>query len=450
MQTHFAPAQLTDPDTAASARIIRGCVHCGFCTATCPTYVLLGDELDSPRGRIYLIKEMLENGRAASAPIVRHIDRCLSCLACMTSCPSGVNYQHLIDHARVHVERTYPRPLPDRLWRALLARVLPYPGRLRVALGLARTLQRLLGMLPARAAAVLGRMPASLQAALALAARVPAPARERRPRSPAKEDAPAVHAPESRGRVALLRGCAPSVLAPQIESASARVLERAGFEVVRIPGCCGALVHHMGRRAQAHELAAALLARVSAAGPLDAVAVTASGCGTHLKDLGYQLRGDSKLAAPAARLAAATRDVSELIYAAAIDGTLDFTVAHRAGGPAGLVVAYHSACSMQHGQHLEEPPRRLLTLAGMKLREIPESHLCCGSAGVYNLLEPRIAQALRARKLANLERTGAALVATGNLGCALQLGDPARPVLHSVELLDWALGGQRPPGCAAS
>lgn len=425
MQTRFAERQLADPAVAASEQILRKCVHCGFCTSMCPTYVLLGDELDSPRGRIYLIKDMLENDRAATAEVVRHVDRCLSCLSCMTTCPSGVHYQHLVDHARTHIERTYRRPLAERWLRAALAAVLPYPRRLRAALAFAAVGRVVEPLLPKR-----------LRALLALAPR------RGRTAAAAPETAPRIEA--KRVRVALLTGCVQTVVAPEINAATVRVLERAGAEVVPISGCCGALVHHLGREAQSHDFAAAIIERIHAeleGKGLAAVVANASGCGTQIKDYGYMFRNDPRLAAKAAAASAKARDVTEVL------ATLGLP--ERVRDPAALSVAYHSACSMQHGQRLDGPPRELLVAAGFEVREIGEGHLCCGSAGTYNVLQPELATRLRDRKLGHVARTGAAVVATGNVGCMLQLAQAAKvPVVHTVQLLDWATGGPVPPDLA--
>jgi glycolate oxidase iron-sulfur subunit len=434
MQTSFTDAQLADPHVAESEKILRKCVHCGFCTATCPTYVTLGNELDSPRGRIYLIKDMLENGRPADTQIVTHIDRCLSCLSCMTTCPSGVNYMHLVDHARVHIEKTYRRPFADRLVRTLLAFVLPSRRRFRMALKLARFGQPFAGLLRSR--------PASrpLAAMLALAPeRVPDV-------SPATR--PGVHAPsgERRGRVALLTGCAQAVLAPGINEATIRLLTRLGVETVlpRGEACCGALVHHLGKEEAA--LAAArrnvdAWTREIERGGLDAIVITASGCGTTIKDYGFMLRLDPAYAEKAARVSALAKDVTEYL-----DG-LDLP---EPSTRPGLTVAYHSACSMQHGQKIVRQPKQLLARAGFLVKEPREGHLCCGSAGTYNILQPEIARKLRERKVGNIEATGAALVATGNIGCMTQIGGASRlPVVHTVALLDWAYGGPKPDGVPA-
>jgi glycolate oxidase iron-sulfur subunit len=427
MQTQFKPAALLDPDTIEAEKVLRKCVHCGFCTATCPTYVLLGDELDSPRGRIYLIKDMLEQDRPATAAVVKHLDRCLSCLGCMTTCPSGVHYQHLIDHARDHVERTYRRPLADRLLRGLLAKVLPFPKRMRLALKLAVV------------------VPGFLRESTLLAAPLRAMLQLARTHASAPRAQLTVNPPPKtpHGRIALVLGCAQGVLTPETHAATQRLLTRAGWEVVPVSGCCGALTHHLGRREEACDFAARLIANLrtaSAAGELDAIVVNASGCGTQLKDYGFMLRNHPQLAADAARFSALSRDITEVL------GQAPLPLQPLAPRP---VIAYHSACSMQHGQKLDSVPRRLLREAGFEVRDIAEGHLCCGSAGSYNILQPRIATQLRDRKLANIDRTGASVIATGNVGCILQLrSGSALPVVHTVELLDWACGGPEPAALA--
>lgn len=435
MQTTFDPQALADPRMRRSEKILRSCVHCGFCTATCPTYLLLGDELDSPRGRIYLIKDMLEGGKPATGEVVKHIDRCLSCLSCMTTCPSGVDYMHLIDHARLYIEQTYDRPWTDRLLRAVLAAVLPHRGRFRLALQAARLgkpLKPALARLPAlgpRLAALLDLAPTVMPAR-------PAPS------SPAARALPSGGG--ARKRVALLTGCAQAVLKPSINAATARLLARHGVEAV-LPGgegCCGALVHHMGREAQALAFARANIdvwTRELDAGGLDAILITASGCGTTVKDYGFMLREDPAYAEKAARVAGLAKDVTE--YLAGLD-----MAPVRATGQ---VVAYHSACSMQHGQKLGDGPKTLLRAAGFKVKDVPEGHICCGSAGTYNILQPEIAGQLRARKAANIARLKPDLIATGNIGCITQIGlGTATPILHTVELLDWATGGPVPPELA--
>ena len=430
MQTSFTPAQLRDPDTASSNQVLRTCVHCGFCTATCPTFVLLGDELDSPRGRIYLIKDMLESGRRASEEVVRHIDRCLSCLACMTTCPSGVNYMHLVDHARIYIENTYRRPWHEQLLRAVLARVLPSPRLLRLSLVGARLAKPFVGLIPGQ-----GMFSQRLRALLALApARLPAGSATQVQRIYRALG-------ERRGRVALLAGCAQQVLAPEINEATIRLLTRMGFEVAVPPesGCCGALVHHMGKHAPAMASARANIeswSREAEGEGLDAIVVNASGCGTTLKDYGFQFRSEPEpWRSRAARCSELALDISEFLIRFGYQ---------PARPPPGLTVAYHSACSLQHGQKVTEEPKALLKRAGFTVVEPAESHICCGSAGTYNILQPEIASQLRARKLANLAIKNPDLVAAGNIGCITQLAGGVLPVLHTIELLDWMAGGPEP------
>ncbi|WP_417666574.1 glycolate oxidase subunit GlcF [Roseibium sp.] len=433
MQTNFSLAQLADPAVAESEKILRKCVHCGFCTATCPTFALLGDELDSPRGRIYLIKDMLENDRPADEKVVKHVDRCLSCLSCMTTCPSGVNYMHLVDHARAHIEKTYKRPLTDRLMRELLAFVLPHPKRFRLALVGAFFARPLSGALKG-----LGGPLAKLGAMLALA---PAQAPTR-----STAEGPGVFAPvtaEKKGRVALLSGCAQPVLKPSINEATIRLLTRAGYEIV-LPegeGCCGALVHHMGKEEAALENARrnvdAWTRELEGEG-LEAILITASGCGTTIKDYGFMLREDPAYADKAAKVSALAKDITEFL----VESTLGEPVVKP-----DLRVAYHSACSMQHGQKITRQPKDLLKAAGFEVKDVPEGHLCCGSAGTYNILQPEIATRLRDRKVANIEKTQPDLIATGNIGCMTQIGQgTGLPIIHTAELLDWVYGGPLPEG----
>ncbi|GAB5374501.1 MAG: glycolate oxidase subunit GlcF [Acuticoccus sp.] len=457
MQTHFSEAQRADPAIRHVDTILRACVHCGFCTATCPTFALLGDECDSPRGRIYLIKDMLENERAPTESDVRHVDRCLSCLACMTTCPSGVNYMHLVDHARTYIEEKHTRPLGDRLLRGVLAAVLPHPRRFRLSLTAARLAAPLATLMRPRAAASPAPAAPAGSAAPAIVnrARRNAPGagflervgamlalapRHMPPASAAPR--PGVFAPEGprRARVALLTGCAQSVLAPSINEATIRVLNRAGVEVV-LPqgeGCCGALVHHMGKAERSHAAAKANIdawqREIDGVG-LDAIIITASGCGTTIKDYGFMLSQDPAYADKAARISALAKDITEFVSG------LDMAPPVRTSD---VAVAYHSACSMQHGQKIRREPKALLEAAGFTVRDVAEGHLCCGSAGTYNIMQPGIAAELKARKLANLDATGAGIVATGNIGCMTQLGSGPQPVVHTIELIDWAQGGPEP------
>ena len=427
MQTKFTEAQLADPGTARANQILRSCVHCGFCTATCPTYQVLGDELDSPRGRIYLIKDMLENERVPDEKTVTHIDRCLSCLACMTTCPSGVHYMHLVDHARAYIEEHYRRPWPDRALRWLLARILPHPMRFRLALAAAKLGRPLRGLMPdARLRAMLDMVPA----------RIPPVSRN---------DDPQSFAPlgPRRMRVALMTGCAQKALDTDINDATIRLLTRLGCEVVvaKGAGCCGALTHHMGREAEAHGSAAAnihaWMAEIRGEG-LEAIVINTSGCGTTVKDYGHMFRS-GPLAAEAAEISARALDVSELLVKLGLPE----------GAPKGLRVAYHAACSLQHGQKVKTAPKDLLKRAGFEVVEPADPHLCCGSAGTYNLMQPEISGELKRRKVATLEAKAPQVIAAGNIGCMMQIGSGTGvPVVHTVQLLDWATGGPVPPALA--
>jgi glycolate oxidase iron-sulfur subunit len=428
MQTNFSLAQLADPKTAEAEAILRKCVHCGFCTATCPTYVTLGNELDSPRGRIYLIKDMLENDRPADETVATHVDRCLSCLACTTTCPSGVDYMHLIDHARVHVEKTYKRPLMTRLQRAVLALLMPSPRLFRSAMTAAKLAKPFAG--------VMKRVPAlrSFGAMLDLApASLPAPSPYAVPGRFAAEG-------EKRKRVALLTGCVQSVMDPGINKAAIELMTRFGVEVVlpKGEGCCGSLRHHMGHEepalASARRNIDAWIAEMDDEG-LDAIVITGSGCGTTIKDYGHMLKSDPAYAAKASRVAALARDVTEML------DLLDLPDLEKRG----TRVAYHAACSLQHGQKITLQPKALLRKAGFTVVDPAEGHLCCGSAGTYNMLQPDISAALKERKVRNLKAVKPDVIAAGNLGCITQIADAAgAPIVHTVELLNWAYGGEKP------
>jgi glycolate oxidase iron-sulfur subunit len=435
MKTEFTLTQLADPDIAEADKILRACVHCGFCTATCPTYVLLGDELDSPRGRIYLIKEMLEKDKPPTQQVVKHIDRCLSCLACMTTCPSGVNYMHLVDQARVRIERDYRRPLAERLLRAVLAYVLPRPGAFRLSMHLARLGRPLARLLPTPET-ISGSPTFSrrIKAMLALA-----PGSLPKPGPAAGSIFPPLG--ERRGRVALLQGCAQQVLAPRINQAAINLLTRHGIEVVLVKDeqCCGALTHHLGRDgdalARARANVAVWLDEAERRG-LDAILVTTSGCGTVIKDYGFMLREDRDFAGPAAEISALAKDITEYVSG------IDLQPSQHHGD---ITVAYHSACSLQHGQKITQAPKELLSKNGFVVKDVPESHLCCGSAGTYNILQPDIASRLRDRKIANIAMIKPDMIAAGNIGCMVQIaGGTSVPVVHTVELLDWATGGPKP------
>ena len=434
MQTNFSPDQLKDSHTAHSEKILRSCVHCGFCTATCPTYVTLGDELDSPRGRIYLIKEMLENDRPADAKTVKHIDRCLSCLSCMTTCPSGVHYMHLVDHARAHIENTYKRPFMDRLIRTILAMVLPYPNRFRTATKLAKLGKPFAGVMKSipmteRFGAMLDLAPSSLSE---------------------KTDAigPKIYeaSGQRRGRVAILSGCAQPVLQPGTNEATISLLKRLNIEVVlpKGEGCCGALVHHMGKEdaalVSARQNVDAWMAEIEGDG-LDAIVITASGCGTTIKDYGHMLSDDAAYAEKAKKVSALAKDIVEYLSETEMP-----TPAFKPD----VKLAYHSACSMQHGQKITMQPKNLLRAAGFAVSDVPEGHLCCGSAGTYNIMQPEIAGKLLDRKIKNIKSTKPDVIAAGNIGCITQIAngmadDGANiPIVHTVELLNWVYGGEVP------
>ncbi|MGZ2259344.1 glycolate oxidase subunit GlcF [Roseobacter sp. A03A-229] len=423
MQTTFTPEQLKDPGIARSNEILRSCVHCGFCTATCPTYQVLGDELDSPRGRIYLIKDMLENDRDPDAKTVKHIDRCLSCLACMTTCPSGVHYMHLVDHAREYIEQRYKRPFGDRALRWILARILPYPMRFRLALVGAKLGRPFARFMPDE------RLRAMLEMA---PKRIPPVSRN---------DDPQSFAPQGKAvkRVALMTGCAQRALNTDINDATIRLLTRLGCEVVVAEGagCCGALTHHMGKTEESHATAAknirAWAAEMDGAG-LDAIVINTSGCGTTVKDYGHMFRNEA-LAEDAARVSGIAMDVSELLM------QLDLPE----GADKEMVVAYHAACSLQHGQQIKTYPKDLLKRAGFRVVEPSDPHLCCGSAGTYNLMQPEISKKLKDRKVRTLEAKSPDVIAAGNIGCMMQIGSGTTvPIVHTVELLDWATGGPQP------
>jgi glycolate oxidase iron-sulfur subunit len=422
MQTAFTDAQLKRPEIADAAAILEDCVHYGFCTAVCPTYVLLRDENDAPRGRIDLIRAMLEKGGAPDAKTVGHIDRCLSCNSCMTTCAAKVDYMHLADIGRAYIERHYRRPLGDRLLRAMLARVLTRPGLFRAAVRAAKLARPFAGALPKRLRGLVSLSPGALP-----------PARE--------TTKPGVYPAEGarRLRVALLAGCVQQALAPRLNAATIRLLTRHGCEVaVADTGCCGALPLHMGKEAQAKSLARAAIGAWRAAergAPFDAVVVNASGCGTTVKDYGKIFKHEAD-AAEAQSIASRAVDVTELLARIGLN---------KPAQRIPLAVAYHDACSLQHAQKVIEPPRALLRAAGFRVLDVPERHFCCGSAGTYNMLQPEIAAQLGKRKAAHIAGTGAAVAAAGNLGCMTQIAHySGRPIFHTVELLDWATGGPLP------
>ena len=422
MQTNFTDAQLDDPKIARSNAVLRNCVHCGFCTATCPTYQILGDELDSPRGRIYLIKDMLENQRIPDKKVVKHVDRCLSCLACMTTCPSGVNYMHLVDHAREYIEDNYKRPLFDRIMRATLAQILPYDRRFRFAMKSAQLVKPLAPIFPSKIRNMVDFAPKKLPV-------------------PSLNDKPQVFLAEGARikRVALMTGCAQKALDTDINDATIRLLRRHGCEVVvaQGAGCCGALTHHMGKAKQSHVSAAknikAWMTEINNGG-LDAIVINTSGCGTTVKDYGHMFEGDI-LEEDAKTIGALAKDISEVMIEL---GLKNPSVPE-------LRVAYHAACSLQHGQQIKTYPKTLLKDAGFTVMEPKDSHLCCGSAGTYNLMQPEISKQLKDRKVKTLDALTPDVISAGNIGCMMQIGSAIGvPVVHTAELLDWATGGPKP------
>jgi glycolate oxidase iron-sulfur subunit len=429
MYTEFSAEQLQDPTIARADAMLRRCVHCGLCIATCPTYVLLGDERDSPRGRIYLMKEMFESGKV-TAPVTHHIDRCLSCLSCMTTCPSGVDYMHLVDLARTRIEESGHRSLSERTTRWLLARVLPNPGRFRFAL--------LIGWLVRPFRGVLSKLGfhAGAAALEVIPARLPH-IKLRKRKAVFRTERPPIK------RVALMLGCVQEVLQPSINRAAIRLLRRHGVEVIlaKDEACCGALQHHLGRENEAHKAARRNVDAWSSAlreGQLDAILITASGCGTMVKDYGHLLARDRGYAARATEMSQLARDITEFIYEIGLVPPLAWT---------SLRVAYHAACSLQHGQQVDAEPRALLSQAGFTVVDVPEGHICCGSAGTYNILQPELSGQLRERKLWHIASVEPDVVATGNIGCITQLARGSSvPVVHTVELLDWATGGPCPKG----
>ena len=417
METRFSPDQLQKPPLKIANDILRTCVHCGFCTATCPTYVLLGDELDSPRGRIYLMRDMLQKDTAPAPHVVKHVDRCLSCLSCMTTCPSGVDYMHLVDHARNHIEHTYTRPLSERMLRGILALVLPNPVLFRLSLLGARLAQPFKALLPGRLKGMVAMAPKNLPASV----------------SPVNVKAEG----STKMRVALLPGCAQKVLQPRINAAAARLLSRLGADVIEPDGvgCCGALVHHMGKEQAALAQARANIEAFERANPT-LIAITASGCGTTVKDYGHMLKDDPQWAERALIISAMARDVSEVVAELGLHGIKDFAKPR---------VAYHAPCSLQHGQKIGDVPSGLLTQAGFEVAQPKDAHLCCGSAGTYNLMQPDLADRLGRNKADTLDVLDAQVVATGNIGCLIQIaGYSDVHVVHTVELLDWATGGPSP------
>jgi len=428
METRFSKDQLKNIDNKSSEKILRKCVHCGFCNATCPTYQLLGNELDSPRGRIYLIKDMIENNKPANEKIVKHIDRCLSCYSCMTTCPSGVNYMHLIDHGRKHIEKTYKRPLGDRLIRNFLSKILSKSINFRIISFLTKFIKPFSFLLPKKISEMLDLMPRKFP----------------------KRTLPnmRIYSPKSKkivARVALLVGCVQKVISPQINEATIRLLNRHGIEVVVPKGidCCGSLNHHLGKGDLANQTFKNNIEvwhDEYLKNGLDAIISNTSGCGTTLKDYGFLFRSDEKFKKKAKKISELTKDISEYLNEKVkLNFTKNFPKEKK------YKIAYHSACSMQHGQKIHKEPINLIKKTGNEVLEISEGHLCCGSAGTYNLLQNDIAKELLKNKIKNIEKIRPHFISTGNVGCITQIANATKiPILHTVEIIDWYTGGTKP------
>jgi glycolate oxidase iron-sulfur subunit len=427
MRTNFRAEQLSDPHVREAQKALRTCVHCGFCTATCPTYLVLGDERDGPRGRIVLMQNMLESDAPPAPETVKHLDQCLSCLGCRTACPSGVDYSALIEKSRIHIEQHYRRPLAERLFRAFLVFVLTRPGLFSALSKIGNIFEPLLSRLPGR----LGLM--SRKAAATAKKRRPADL----PSSGRAEESGMLALPLAGPRVLLLPGCVQRVLAPETDAAAGRVLARQGMTVEALPhtGCCGALAYHMGKSNSGKNAARAMIAafeEASAKGEVEAVFITASGCSAFLKEYGRVFADDPDWKSRAERFVAKVKDFSELAKPIALASIVESPL-----------IAYHPPCSLQHGQRLYGRGEALLTAAGFQLAPIPDAHLCCGSAGSYSLLQPAIAGELRTRKLDAIRSTGAGVIASANIGCLTHLAGEF-PTVHIAELLDWAQGGPKP------
>ncbi len=426
MQTNFTKKQLQDSNISSADGILRKCVHCGFCNATCPTYQIVGDELDGPRGRIYLIKDMLENDKPANEKIAKHIDRCLSCYACMTTCPSGVNYMHLVDHARNHIEKTFVRPFFDRFIRNLLSKILPSPTLFRMAGYSARLFYPFRFLFPKKIKNMMKYMPNSFPVS--------------------RQENKEIYSPVGKtyARVALLTGCVQRVISPQINDATIDILNRHGVEVI-VPkkvDCCGSLNHHLGKEELAHK---SFINNINSwfkwyeEKNLDAILVTTSGCGTTLKDYGYIFRDhpDKELRRKAKMVSSLAKDVTEYLGK---NIKLNYVKKDKK-----FTIAYHSACSMQHGQKIHSQPMDLLKKTGNEIVEIPDGHLCCGSAGTYNLLQDEMATELLKRKVSNIDKVKPDFISTGNIGCMTQISSGTKiPIVHTIEILNWYTGGEKP------
>ena len=429
METNFSKIQLKDKDNKSSEKNFRRCVHCGFCNATCPTYQLLGDELDGPRGRIYLIKDMLENNKPANEKIVKHIDRCLSCYSCMTTCPSGVNYMHIIDHGRSHIEKTYKRPFGDRLIREFLSITLSKSINFKIISILTQFIKPFRFFFPKRLKEMIRLMPTKFP----------------KKTLPKMKIYPARNKKKPVARVALLTGCVQKVISPQINEATIRLLNRHDIEVVVSKGieCCGSLNHHLGKNDLAKEnFKKNILIWYDEylKNGLDAIISNTSGCGTTLKDYGFIFRSDDALKKKAKKISELTKDITEYL-----DNKVKLNFIVKSANEKKYKIAYHSACSMQHGQKIHKEPINLIKKTGNEVLEISDGHICCGSAGTYNLLQSDIAKKLLKNKIENIEKTNANFISTGNIGCITQIANGTKiPILHTVEIIDWYTGGPKP------
>lgn len=426
MQTNFTKKQLQNPEVKNTEGILRKCVHCGMCNATCPTFQVLGDELDGPRGRIYLIKDMIENNKAPTEKVVKHIDRCLSCYACMTTCPSGVNYMHIIDHGRNHIERNYKRPWFDKNLRNILSYILPRANVFLTMGLLVKLIKPLAFLLPAKLKDMVSLMPTAFP----------------KPQHKVKK----VYSPEGKvyARVILLTGCVQKVISPQINDSTINILNRHGVEVhvAQELSCCGSLNHHLGKEKLAHKSFVQNInawSEICSKQPIDAILVNTSGCGTTLKDYGFIFKDhpDKELRRKAKQISELAKDITEYLGK---NIKLNFVPQEKK-----YKIAYHSACSMQHGQKVYAQPINLLKQSGNDILEVPDGHLCCGSAGTYNLLQGTMAKELLKRKVENINKIEPDFISAGNIGCITQIATGTQtPIVHTVELLDWFTGGNKP------
>ena len=429
METNFSKEQLKDKDNKSSEKIFRKCVHCGFCNATCPTYQLLGDELDGPRGRIYLIKDMLEKYKPANERIVKHIDRCLSCYSCMTTCPSGVNYMHLIDHGRSHIEKTYKRPFSDRFIRGFLSITLSKSINFKVIAILTQFIKPFSFFFPKKIREMIAFMPRTFSKTTLPKMRIYQVKNRKKPVA----------------RVALLTGCVQKVISPQINEATIRLLNRHGIEVVVPKGinCCGSLNHHLGKNDLANKdfkKNISIWYEEYLNNGLDAIISNTSGCGTTLKDYGFIFRSDDNFKKKAKKISELTKDIAEYL-----DEKVKLNFIVKSASAKKYKIAYHSACSMQHGQKIHKEPISLIKKTGNEVLEIADGHICCGSAGTYNLLQSDIAKKLLKNKIENIEKVKPQFISTGNIGCIMQIANGTKiPILHTVEIIDWYTGGPKP------